>query len=105
MRERKIEKAFKAEAKKRGYLPLKFTSPGRRGVPDQLVLGPNARVFFVEVKAPGKETTSNQKREIARYDALGHTVYVLDNLEDIPGIFIAEKANEIWNSAQNSPVG
>lgn len=86
MRESKIEKDLCKEAKKRGWLPLKFTSPGRRGVPDRLILAEFGKAFFVEVKAPGKDTTSNQDREIARYRALGHTVFVLDNLEDIDTI-------------------
>lgn len=51
-RESKIESAFTKRVEGAGGLALKFTSPGRRGVPDRLVLL-RGRAVFVEFKRPG----------------------------------------------------
>lgn len=62
-----------------GGLPYKFTSPGRRNVPDRLCVMPGGKVFFVECKAPGKELEPGQRREIRKLRDLGATVYVIDS--------------------------
>ncbi|EHE4123973.1 VRR-NUC domain-containing protein [Salmonella enterica subsp. enterica serovar Bareilly] len=84
-RESLIEKHLVAEVKKAGGVAYKFISPGRRSVPDRLVLLPGGRLVFVECKAPGKEPRANQLREHERLRALGFTVMVLasKNLEGI----------------------
>lgn len=78
-RESLIEKHLVAEVKKAGGVAFKFVSPGRRSVPDRIVLLPGGRLVFVECKAPGKAPRADQLRE------LGFTVVVLDskNLEEI----------------------
>ena len=38
----------------------KWVSPGRRGVPDRIVLLPGGVVFFVELKAPGEKERPDQ---------------------------------------------
>ena len=83
-RESLIEKHLIAEVKKAGGIAFKFVSPGRRSVPDRIVLLPGGRLVFVECKAPGKPRT-DQLREHERLRALGFTVVVLDskNLEGI----------------------
>ena len=55
MREREVEKALTKEVKKRGGIAFLFVSPGMAGVPDRLVLMKDAKLAFVELKAPGKE--------------------------------------------------
>ncbi|EHI8551180.1 VRR-NUC domain-containing protein [Salmonella enterica] len=84
-RESLIEKHLVAEVKKAGGIAYKFVSPGRRSVPDRLVLLPGGRLVFVECKAPGKLPRVDQLREHERLRALGFTVVVLDskNLEGI----------------------
>jgi len=54
MREKEIEKKLVLEAKKRGGLAVKFVSPGFDGMPDRILLMPEGKIAFVEVKAPGK---------------------------------------------------
>jgi len=54
MREKEIEKKLTQETKKRGGLALKFVSPGFDGMPDRILLMPEGKIAFVEVKAPGK---------------------------------------------------
>lgn len=64
-----------------GLLCLKFTSPGRRAVPDRIVLGHDADghsvTLFVEVKRPGEKPRANQAAMI-RYlrDHGAHAVVV-----------------------------
>ncbi|HAK7285373.1 TPA: VRR-NUC domain-containing protein [Salmonella enterica] len=84
-RESLIEKYLVAEVKKAGGIAYKFVSPGRRSVPDRLVLLPGGRLVFVECKAPGKEPRADQLREHERLRALGFSVVVLasKNLEGI----------------------
>jgi len=63
MLENTIEKGLIRECKKLKWLCYKFTSPGRRSVPDRLVVKTDGQIFFVELKAPGKKETKNQLRE------------------------------------------
>lgn len=85
VREDVIERHLVNEVKKAGGIAYKFVSPGRRAVPDRLVLLPGGKVIFVECKAPGEKPRPDQLREHARLFALGHQVVVLDskNLEEI----------------------
>lgn len=85
IRESTIEKHLVAEVKKAGGIAYKFVSPGRRAVPDRLVLLPGGRMVFVECKAPGEKPRPEQFREHERLRSLGFTMVVLDskNLEGI----------------------
>lgn len=57
----------------------KFTSPGRRSVPDRICVLPEGMIFFVECKAPGKVATALQLREHQKLKDLGHWVYVVSS--------------------------
>lgn len=81
MRESKVERALVARVKSLGGDCEKFSSPGRRGVPDRIVLLPGGRIVFVELKAPGKQATKLQERDHTRRRALGFDVKVIDSLE------------------------
>lgn len=85
VRESIIEKHLVDEVKKIGGIAYKFVSPGRRSVPDRIVMLPGGRLVFVECKAPGKPPRADQLREHERLRALGFTVVVLDSkdLSDI----------------------
>ncbi len=63
--ESKIENAVAKYARKKGFWVRKFKSPGNRGAPDKIFMSPKGDVFFIEFKAPGKEPTALQHREIA----------------------------------------
>ena len=83
MRERDIEKALVRRVKKLGGLCEKFTSPGRRSVPDRLITLPSNRVIFVELKAPGGKPTELQQRDHDRRKSLGCDVRVIDSIEGV----------------------
>lgn len=79
IREDSIEDHLVKEVKKAGGIAYKFISPGRRSVPDRLVLLPDGKVIFVECKAPGEKPTAAQLREHEKIRALGFIVRVLDS--------------------------
>ena len=83
MLESKIEAVLVRRVKALGGLCEKFTSPGRRSVPDRIVTLPGGRVIFVELKAPGKVPTENQKRDHDRRRMMGCDVRVIDSLEAV----------------------
>jgi len=83
MLERDIESALVKRVKELKGLCEKFTSPGRRSVPDRLVTLPGNVVIFVELKAPGKRPTPLQLRDHQRRRALGCDVRVIDSLDQV----------------------
>ena len=83
MLESRIEAALVRRVKALGGMAEKFTSPGRRSVPDRLVTLPGGQVIFVELKAPGKVPTDNQQRDHERRRVLGCDVRVIDSLEAV----------------------
>lgn len=83
MREREIEEKLRVESQKRGGLAMKFVSPGLVGVPDRIVILPQGRLGFVELKAPGEKPRKIQLRRMEQLRKLGFLVYVLDDKEKI----------------------
>lgn len=82
MLEKDIENALVRKVKTLGGMCEKFTSPGRRSVPDRIITLPNGKIVFVEVKNTGKKPTELQLRDHERRRALGCDVRVIDNMED-----------------------
>lgn len=89
MREKEIEKKLTLEVKKRGGLAVKFVSPGFDGMPDRIVLMPEGKMAFVEVKAPGKRPRPLQMARHKLLRALGFLVFLLDDESQIGGILDA----------------
>ncbi len=86
MREKLIEQKLIKAVKDIGGIALKIVSPGFDGMPDRLILLPNRKAAFVEVKAPGKTLRPLQEKRKRQLEALGFLVFCLDNLEQIGGI-------------------
>jgi hypothetical protein len=103
VREKKVESDGRARCRDAGGESYKFTSPGRRSVPDQIELYGTERMRahlfnvhgialseaharaalasamqFVEYKRPGKKPTTEQLNEHERLRARGFTVLVVD---------------------------
>ncbi|CAM3662115.1 VRR-NUC domain-containing protein [Delftia tsuruhatensis] len=87
-RESAIERADRKNHKAAGRLLLKFVSPGRNGMPDDILLNPIppehqeivARYFrFVEYKKPKGTPRPDQLRRHTELRALGFTVDVIDS--------------------------
>ena len=92
MRERQIEQRLTQAVRKRQGLCPKWVSPGLDGVPDRIILLPDGRIAFAELKAPGRPLRPLQRRRKAQLEALGFRVYVIDNLEQIGGVLDALSA-------------
>jgi len=82
-RESAVEAYFVRRVKDAGGVAMKFSSPSHRGVPDRLVLWPDATCEFVELKAPCKKPTLQQLHEHGKLRKLGFTVSVLDSREAV----------------------
>ena len=80
MRESAIEKAACLYAKSVGMLPYKFTS-SRSGVPDRFFLTKDGGIFFIEFKQPNGRLSKLQENEIRIIHKHGHSVYVVDSVE------------------------
>lgn len=86
MRENAIERQLAMAVKKMGGMAVKFVSPGLDGVPDRIVLLPDKKMAFVELKAPGKKLRPLQEKRRRQLEALGFSVYVIDGVEQIGGV-------------------
>lgn len=94
MREKNIEKKLVQAVKAEGGMCPKLVSPGTDGMPDRMVLLPEAHIGFVEVKAPGEKSRPLQVRRHEQLKALGFQVSVLDDPEQIPDIIETVKRAE-----------
>ena len=85
MREREVEKKLILEVKKRGGICEKWVS-GTVGWPDRIIILPDGKIGFVEVKRPGGKPRAIQVHRHNILKRLGARVYVLDTPDDIGGI-------------------
>ena len=83
MREKNIEQKLVRAVKAKGGICPKLVCPGMAGIPDRLVLLPDGKLGFVEVKAPGEKPRPLQTARHRILEWLGYRVYVLDNPEEI----------------------
>jgi len=83
MTEKYIEQKLVAAVKKRHGMSPKFVSPGLNGVPDRLVLLPNGKFAFVELKATGKKMRPLQVKRKRQLESLGFLVYCIDGVDQI----------------------
>jgi len=79
MEEARIERRLKNKIKKMGGLAVKFTAPGMAGMPDRLILLPEGKVYFVELKKPGSKLEKLQQKRARDLRKLGFEVYCLDS--------------------------
>lgn len=88
MSEKELEILLSEFVKQKGGIAYKFTSPGRAGVPDRLVLLPRGKMGFVEVKAPKtkRKMRNIQIAEMKRINQLGFKCYLLNDPVQIPKI-------------------
>ena len=93
MREKEIEKKLALEVKKLGGLAVKFVSPGFDGMPDRILLMPEGKVAFVEVKVPGKHPRPLQMARHKLLRGLGFSVFTLDDENQIGGILDAVQSS------------
>lgn len=88
MLEKDIEKLFRDEIKKAGGKAYKFTSPGNDGVPDRIVMLPDGRIVFVELKTDTGKLSRLQELQCRQIAELGQTVRVLHGLAEVRDFFL-----------------
>lgn len=86
MREKVIEQKLVKAVKASGGIALKFFSPGFDGMPDRLILMPEGKALFVEVKAMGCRPRPLQIRRHEMLKGLGFPVFILDDERQIGGL-------------------
>ena len=84
MLEKHIERKLTDAIKSRDGMALKQT--GMAGIPDRLVLLPNGKCAFVELKAPGEKPRKLQEIRMQQPRKLGFKTYVVDGVEQIGGV-------------------
>ena len=89
MREIIVERKLITAVKKRGGICPKWVCPGCDGMPDRMVLLPNGKIGFVEVKAPGEKPRALRLARHRMLRKLGFLVFVLDDPQQIGGILDA----------------
>lgn len=89
MLEKEIEQALGRAVKNIGGWCLKLSCPGMDGVPDRLVLLPEGKCAFVELKAPGKKPRPLQIKRMRQFSSLGFSCFVIDGKEQIGGVIDA----------------
>ena len=80
--ERDVERYLIKECEKCGWLCWKFVSPGRRGVPDRVVIR-HGGVAFVEVKRKGGRVSPLQVRRIEELTRRGVAARVVKTKGEI----------------------
>lgn len=83
MKESDIEARLVRAVKAKGGLCYKFVSPGNPGVPDRIVITPDGRTIYVELKTEVGRLSSLQKWQRAEMEKRGAEVRVLKGLEQV----------------------
>ena len=82
MTESEIEQKMKEAVKAHGGLFIKFVSPSTVGVPDRLVIAPDRRIYFVELKREGGTLSPMQHYMHGVFRRHGVEVYTLTGLRE-----------------------
>lgn len=94
MRESSIESYLVRKVKEHGGLCFKFVSPGNPGVPDRIVITPNGKTIYVELKTDTGRLAKIQKWQRSEMEKRRADVRVLYGLDDVK-----EFLREVFNHA------
>lgn len=83
VRERDVESYLMDKLKDAGIPCVKFIPDGKVGMPDRLVLLPDGKVIWVELKTKGGHLEEIQKLQHKRLGDLGHRVFVVWSKGDV----------------------
>lgn len=95
MQERDVESYLNKRVKEANGMPMKFVSPGLRGVPDRIVLFPGGRIVFIELKAPGEKPNKQQAYRIKQLQDRGAIVRIIDSINGVDNLMWELKFDEI----------
>ncbi|MBC8546099.1 VRR-NUC domain-containing protein [Clostridiaceae bacterium NSJ-31] len=83
MKESYIEGYMARKVKEHGGLCYKFVSPGNPGVPDRIVITPNGRTIYVELKTEIGRLTKMQKWQRGELEKRGADVRILCGMDAV----------------------
>lgn len=81
--EKEIEKYLRRQCAARGLLCLKYSNPCAVGYPDRLVVIPDGKVVWVELKSRGRRPSAIQAVRHEELRVIGHAVSVIDSREGV----------------------
>lgn len=86
--EKDLENYLKKQCKENAIECYKFSSPSRRGVPDDILIAFPNIIVFVELKSPAKTGNLSrlQKREIELLEQYDCQVFILDSVERVDNL-------------------
>jgi len=85
--EKSLEKWFLNACAARGFKCLKLT--GYKGIPDRMVLAPNGKLAFVELKKPAGGTVSElQQQWLSTLGKLGFTALATSSRERLAALLV-----------------
>lgn len=87
MQEKEIERVLVDEVKRLGGRAYKWVSPGNDGVPDRIVILPDTRLIFVELKTETGRLSALQKVQIDRLRKLGQWVEIVKGIDGLSQFF------------------
>lgn len=97
MLEKQIEARLTRGVKALGGRAYKWVSPGNVGVPDRVVVLPDGRVEFVELKTEKGRLSKMQKIQIDRLKAFGAVVHILYGRDEVDR-YLEEISNAVHTS-------
>lgn len=83
MKESTVETRLVRGVRKLGGLCYKFTSPGNPGVPDRIVILPDGRTIYVELKTEIGRLAKIQRWQLEEMRKRGADVRVLKGMEQV----------------------
>lgn len=83
MKESAVEAKLVRMVRDRGGLCYKFVSPGNPGVPDRIVITPDGKTIYAELKTEVGRLAAIQKWQISEMQKRGMDVRVLKGLPEV----------------------
>lgn len=77
--EKVLERKLNKWVKEAGGMSVKLGAQYHGGLPDRMLLLPNAKIFFCELKSTGQTPTALQRVTHKLLRGLGFKVYVVDS--------------------------
>lgn len=81
--EKLIEKRLRERIKQMGGIALKLEGQHFTGLPDRMVLMPEGKIYFVELKSTGDKP---RKRQLLVHQQLRDLGFSVDVIDDIDGL-------------------
>ncbi|MCR4774580.1 MAG: VRR-NUC domain-containing protein [Prevotella sp.] len=85
--EKSIERYLCFRCTVHGGVCLKYSNPNQAGYPDRVMLLPNGRTIWVELKSMGEKPRRLQVERMKKLASLGHEVHVCDSKQSVDEIF------------------